>query len=94
MVCPPSRPLERRYPPSLCKPASTPCAATALTEEAAIEKVSLGRAFASFSEHWKPRVVGDVNDMQVKITSQGSAARSAAGATASSSRSDGGRRSP
>ncbi|HYE52546.1 MAG TPA: cupin domain-containing protein [Azospirillaceae bacterium] len=30
-------------------------------------KVNLAQAFASFSEHWSPRVAGDVNDMQVKL---------------------------
>ncbi len=32
-----------------------------------MDKVNLGRAFASFAEHWSPRIVGDVNDMQVKV---------------------------
>ncbi len=32
-----------------------------------MDKVSLERAFASFSEHWKPKVVGDVNDHQIKV---------------------------
>ncbi len=32
-----------------------------------MDKVNLGRAFASFSEQWKPKVVGDVNEMQVKV---------------------------
>ena len=32
-----------------------------------MDKVSLGRAFESFSEYWKPKIVGDVNDLQVKV---------------------------
>lgn len=31
-----------------------------------MDKVTLARAFATFSEYWSPRIVGDVNDMQVK----------------------------
>jgi len=30
-------------------------------------KVNLAQAFAGFSDHWSPRVAGDVNDMQVKL---------------------------
>jgi mannose-6-phosphate isomerase-like protein (cupin superfamily) len=32
-----------------------------------IKKVNLSEAFASFSDHWWPRIVGDVNDMHVKV---------------------------
>lgn len=32
-----------------------------------IEKVCLADAFASFSDHWSPKVAGDINDMQVKL---------------------------
>jgi mannose-6-phosphate isomerase-like protein (cupin superfamily) len=32
-----------------------------------IRKVNLAQAFASFSDHWWPRIVGDVNDIQVKV---------------------------
>jgi mannose-6-phosphate isomerase-like protein (cupin superfamily) len=28
--------------------------------------VNLAQAFARFSEHWSPKVLGDVNDMQIK----------------------------
>jgi len=31
------------------------------------DKVNLAAAFARFANHWSPRVVGDVNDMQVKV---------------------------
>ena len=34
---------------------------------AAIEKVNLAEKFARFSEHWKPKIVGEVNDFQVKL---------------------------
>ena len=33
----------------------------------AIEKVSLAEKFARFSEHWKPKIVGEVNDFLVKL---------------------------
>jgi mannose-6-phosphate isomerase-like protein (cupin superfamily) len=33
----------------------------------AIRKVNLAQAFATFSDHWWPRIVGDVNDIQVKV---------------------------
>lgn len=32
-----------------------------------IQKVNLAASFARFSEHWSPRVAGDVNDFQVKL---------------------------
>ncbi|MEM8917893.1 MAG: cupin domain-containing protein [Pseudomonadota bacterium] len=32
-----------------------------------MEKVRLMDAFASFSDHWSPKVAGDINDMQVKL---------------------------
>jgi mannose-6-phosphate isomerase-like protein (cupin superfamily) len=32
-----------------------------------IEKISLEEKFGRFSEHWQPRIVGDVNDCQVKL---------------------------
>ncbi len=32
-----------------------------------IRKVNLADAFASFSDHWSPKVAGDINDMQVKL---------------------------
>lgn len=32
-----------------------------------IVKVNLAEAFASFSDHWSPRVAGTVNDFQVKV---------------------------
>jgi len=31
------------------------------------QKVNLANAFASFTDHWSPRVVGDINDAQVKL---------------------------
>ena len=34
---------------------------------AAIDKVNLAEKFARFSEHWKPKIVGEVNDFQVKL---------------------------
>jgi len=33
----------------------------------AIEKVNLSEKLAQFSEHWKPRIVGEVNDAYVKL---------------------------
>ncbi len=33
----------------------------------AIEKVNLAEKFARFSEQWKPKIVGEVNDFQVKL---------------------------
>ncbi len=32
-----------------------------------MEKVNLAEAFGRFSDRWSPKVVGDVNDMQVKL---------------------------
>ena len=31
-----------------------------------MRKINLGEAFARFSDHWSPKVLGDVNDAQVK----------------------------
>lgn len=31
-----------------------------------MEPVNLPAIFASFSDHWSPKVIGDINDMQVK----------------------------
>jgi quercetin dioxygenase-like cupin family protein len=33
-----------------------------------IEKTSIPDAFASFSEHWRPRIVGEVNGSKVQIS--------------------------
>jgi mannose-6-phosphate isomerase-like protein (cupin superfamily) len=33
----------------------------------AIEKVNLSEKFALFTEPWKPKIVGEVNDCQVKL---------------------------
>lgn len=38
-----------------------------MTAEETIGKVRLKDAFASFSDHWSPKVAGDINDMQVKL---------------------------
>lgn len=35
--------------------------------ECSVRKVCLEDAFATFTESWSPRIVGDVNDVQVKI---------------------------
>jgi mannose-6-phosphate isomerase-like protein (cupin superfamily) len=35
--------------------------------EAAVEKVNLARMFARFSEHWSPKVVGELNGQQVRL---------------------------
>ncbi len=32
-----------------------------------IEKVNLGRAFASFNDHWSPRIAGELNDSHIKL---------------------------
>ena len=32
-----------------------------------IDKVNLAAAFATFDDHWNPRVAGDINDFQVKL---------------------------
>ncbi|WP_417622630.1 cupin domain-containing protein [Parasphingorhabdus sp.] len=32
-----------------------------------IEKVNLAQAFAGFSDHWSPKIAGDINDMQIKL---------------------------
>jgi mannose-6-phosphate isomerase-like protein (cupin superfamily) len=33
----------------------------------AVEKVNLAEKFASFRDHWKPRIVGELNGQQVKL---------------------------
>ena len=33
----------------------------------AIETVNLAEKFSRFSEHWKPKIVGEVNDYHVKL---------------------------
>ncbi|MDC0711964.1 cupin domain-containing protein [Stigmatella sp. ncwal1] len=37
------------------------------TPETPVEKVNLENKFALFSEHWKPKVVGQLNGQQVKL---------------------------
>lgn len=32
-----------------------------------MEKVSLGEKFGSFTEHWRPKVVGELNRQEVKV---------------------------
>ena len=32
-----------------------------------IDKVNLAAAFATFDDHWNPRVAGDINNFQVKL---------------------------
>ena len=32
-----------------------------------MEKVSLSEKFAAFSEHWRPKVVGELNGQEVKV---------------------------
>ena len=32
-----------------------------------MHKVNLAEAFATFSDHWNPRVAGQINDFQVKV---------------------------
>jgi mannose-6-phosphate isomerase-like protein (cupin superfamily) len=32
-----------------------------------LEKVNLGEKFGSFDEFWRPRIAGEVNDVQVKL---------------------------
>jgi mannose-6-phosphate isomerase-like protein (cupin superfamily) len=31
------------------------------------DKVNLARAFAAFTDRWSPKIVGDVNDVQIKL---------------------------
>ncbi len=40
-----------------------------MTEEqtGAVEVISLADKFSQFDDYWSPRIVGDVNDMQVKL---------------------------
>mgnify|MGYP000849751411 FL=1 len=33
-----------------------------------MEKISLKEKFARFSDHWNPRIVGELNGQQVKVT--------------------------
>jgi mannose-6-phosphate isomerase-like protein (cupin superfamily) len=32
-----------------------------------INKVNLSEAFSTFTDHWSPRIAGDINDAQVKL---------------------------
>jgi mannose-6-phosphate isomerase-like protein (cupin superfamily) len=32
-----------------------------------IKKVNLAEAFSRFSDHWSPKIVGDVNETQIKL---------------------------
>ncbi len=32
-----------------------------------IDKVNLARAFAAFSDHWSPKIVGDIGAFQIKL---------------------------
>lgn len=32
-----------------------------------MNKINLSAAFASFSDHWKPKVAGTINDMQIRL---------------------------
>ncbi len=32
-----------------------------------MEKVNLGEKFAAFSEHWRPKIVGELNGQEVKL---------------------------
>ena len=34
---------------------------------AALTKINLAQKFASFPEHWSPKIAGEVNDMHVKL---------------------------
>ncbi len=38
-----------------------------LEEQAMVRKVNLAEALARFDEHWSPKIVGHVNDTQVKL---------------------------
>lgn len=38
-----------------------------MSTEPVPSKVDLARAFASFQEHWSPRIAGQVNDCHVKL---------------------------
>jgi mannose-6-phosphate isomerase-like protein (cupin superfamily) len=32
-----------------------------------IKKINLSEAFSQFSDHWSPKIAGDINDAQVKL---------------------------
>lgn len=32
-----------------------------------MNKVNLGDVFKSFSDHWSPKIVGDINEFQIKV---------------------------
>ncbi|MBI1852105.1 MAG: cupin domain-containing protein [Planctomycetes bacterium] len=34
----------------------------------AVEKVNLAKAFARFQDQWSPKIVGEINDMHVKLS--------------------------
>jgi mannose-6-phosphate isomerase-like protein (cupin superfamily) len=38
-----------------------------MSKEASVNKVNLAAAFSSFSDHWSPKIAGDINDMQIKL---------------------------
>lgn len=33
----------------------------------AMDKINLAAAFRTFSDHWSPKVAGDINDFQIKL---------------------------
>lgn len=37
------------------------------SDENGLARVSLAEKFAAFSEHWRPRIVGELNGQQVKV---------------------------
>jgi mannose-6-phosphate isomerase-like protein (cupin superfamily) len=38
-----------------------------LEKETAMEKVNLGKKLSLFSDHWSPKIVGELNGQQVKL---------------------------
>jgi hypothetical protein len=33
-----------------------------------VQKINLADEFAKFSDAWKPRIAGDINEMQIKLS--------------------------
>src|SRR5690349_25109626 len=53
----------------LCKPVVTgiPAPTTPTCYHGPMEKVNLAQKFSAFSEHWRPKVVGELNGQEVKL---------------------------
>jgi len=57
----------RPFPPWTLNPAHALHLALGTRYHFSVEKVSLASKFSQFSEHWNPRIVGELNGQHVKL---------------------------